>query len=314
VRKDDVDLAALRCLLEKVMPPPGSWRIQRTEEGASTQVYRVSRDSEVLYLRVAEEREASLAPEVRVHELLRARGALVPVVVHYEPFYEPIERSIMITTAIPGEPVCRRPVDAEMAEIVEAAGRDLATINSVSVQGFGWIRRDKPSAELLEAMQTSNRQFMLEEFDAHLALLSARTLQQSEVAAIRRLVYSRDRWLNLDQAWLAHGDFDLSHIFQLKGRYTGIIDFGEIRGADRLYDLGHFSVHDGEKATRPLLPSLIAGYAEKADLPPDYLQHANFMSVLIGMRALARSLQRSAPNDYQRHLVGAIRRALAAVA
>lgn len=43
-----------------------------------------------------------------------------------------------------------------------------------------------------------------------------------------------------EQGYLAHGDFDTTHIYQDNGRYTGIIDFGEIRGADRWYDLGYF--------------------------------------------------------------------------
>ena len=41
-------------------------------------------------------------------------------------------------------------------------------------------------------------------------------------------------------AWLAHGDFDCSHIYVADGRYSGIIDFGEIRGANPWYDLAQF--------------------------------------------------------------------------
>ena len=36
------------------------------------------------------------------------------------------------------------------------------------------------------------------------------------------------------QAYLAHGDFDATHIWlDDQGRYAGIIDFGEMRGAGR---------------------------------------------------------------------------------
>ena len=43
---------------------------------------------------------------------------------------------------------------------------------------------------------------------------------------------------------LAHGDFDATHIYQRDGLYTGVIDFGEMRGAEPHYDLAYFLVQD----------------------------------------------------------------------
>ena len=95
-----------------------------------------------------------------------------------------------------------------------------------------------------------------------------------------------------ERAWLAHGDLDVTHIYQRDGRYTGIIDFGEIRGADRRYDLGHFHLHDGETLAGLVLPDLLAGYREVAPLPPEAERQIRLLGLLIGLRALRGSLRR----------------------
>jgi len=110
---------------------------------------------------------------------------------------------------------------------------------------------------------------------------------------------------------LAHGDFDASHIYQEDGKYTGIIDFGEIRGASHWYDLGHFHVRDGEALSYRGLPGLIRGYEESISLPPDYEQHIRFTSILINVRALARSLQKRPANRYTQHQLQVLREDLA---
>jgi aminoglycoside phosphotransferase (APT) family kinase protein len=311
MRKADVDLGILTALVGRIMAPRTRISLQRTEEGVSTQVYRICRAGEVFYLRVAEEPSASLAPEVRVHDLLQQRGVRVPHVVYFEPFNEQLQRSIMVVTAIAGEAVGQRPPDAATQAILEAAGQDLAVINDIPVQGFGWIKRDTSTGDRLEAAYATYRQYALEHFAADLALLSQHRVAAREIAALRGSIDRYEMWLQHEQAWLAHGDLDVTHIYQRDGRYTGIIDFGEIRGTDQFYDLGHFNLHDGERLPQLLLPALLAGYTAITPLPPDYEQRVAFGSMLIGVRALARALQRQPPSAYHRYLIAALRRALA---
>jgi hypothetical protein len=185
MRKADLDLCILAELVSRIMPPRERVRLQRTEAGVSAQVYPIRRHGEVFYLRVAEERSASLAPEVRVHDLLHQRGMRVPQVVYFEPFNEHLERSIMVTTAIAGEPVGQRPPDAATRAVLHAAGQDLAVINSIPVQGFGSIKRDTSAVDPLEAAHATYRQYALEHFDADLALLSRQGVAAAEIAAIR---------------------------------------------------------------------------------------------------------------------------------
>ncbi len=261
---------------------------------------------EVFYLRVAEEREASLAHEALAHEMLHAHGVCVPAVVHFEPFDERMERSLLVTTELRGESMLGRPLDDVTSAILRAAGRDLAKINSVPVEGFGWIRRDDDAATTLRAEHPTNRAFVLEHLDRDLDRLREHGFSPTEVGAIRAIIAECDAWLDAEQAYLAHGDFDLTHIYQDNRRYTGIIDFGEIRGAVPLYDLGHFSLHDGEHAAPLLRSHLLEGYREVTPLPPDYGWKIAFISMLIGIRALARSLRRG-PSDYSRYLMESIR-------
>ncbi len=199
----------------------------------------------------------------------------------------------------------------DAGRVLAAAGRDLAVINGVDVAGFGWVRRDRPDVARLEAELPTLRAFALGDLEALLAVLPA-FLATDEVRKIRRVVARCDAWLDADRAVLAHGDLDATHIFHLDGDYTGIIDFGEIRGADPLYDLGHFALHDGETIPYPVLPHLLTDYGEVARLPPDHEPRIRLWSLLIGVRALARSAKRPRA-AYQDHLARAIRNSLVAL-
>ncbi len=157
------------------------------------------------------------------------------------------------------------------------------------MEGFGWIRRDAEAGNRLLGEHPTQRAFALEYLGADLATLASHGLSSEEANAIRAVVARHDDWLYGEHAWLAHGDFDVTHIFQSAGRYTGIIDFGEIRGADTLYDLGHFRAHDGETLPALALPDLLAGYAEVAPLPDDADKRLQLASLLIMLRALGRA-------------------------
>jgi len=299
------DDAALHEIAALVLPGSGRPSVERAERGVSTPVYRIRRAGTTFYLRLAEGPAASLTPEVLVHNRLRAAGVRVPAVVHFEPFNRALGRSVMVTTEIPGTSIDRHHRGVDIGQVLVAAGRDLAIVNGIAVAGFGWIRRDRPPAAPLAAALPSLRAFALDNLDAHLAALRP-DLTAAEIRAVRRVVARGDAWLDADRAILAHGDLDVSHIFHVDGRYTGMIDFGEIRGADPLYDLGHVALHDGETIPEPALPHLLTGYGEAAPLPADHELRIRFWSLLIGVRALARRAGRPWSAD-QAHLAGAIR-------
>ncbi|HZC07662.1 MAG TPA: phosphotransferase [Ktedonobacterales bacterium] len=290
-------------------------QVERVTEGVSTKVYRVLAQDKTFYLRILPEAGASFGPEVVAHERMRALGVNAPEVVFYEPLYEPLQRSVTIVTEIPGAPLSQsshldtRALDAIMVE----TGRDLARINSVQVDGFGWIAR-APGLQRLRAPLSTNRAFMLEAWTADLAFLTdTATLRPKDVARLEQALAVHATWLDDGESWLAHGDFDATAVYQRDGAYTGVIDFGEMRGGSRWYDLAHFHMRDGEYLAATLLPPLLHGYADVIPLAADAERSIRFASLFINTRALSHSQRKRPPNRFTQHQVDVLRADLAAL-
>lgn len=300
-RPGDPDPRAVRDVVRRVFGGGEACGIERMLEGTSTFVYRLRRGNETFYLRILPEAGDSFVAEALAHQLLRERGVLVPEVLCVEHLDATLGCSVMVTGEIPGAPLGQRPVDASTREIVVEAGRQLALFNSVGVRGFGWIKRDEEVVSALEADHPTFREWMREHLDADLAALGQARLLDAGVAEEIRQLVARPGVLAVESAVLAHGDFDLTHVFHLAGRYSGIIDLGEIRGADRWYDLGYFRMCESERDTEPLLPWLLEGYGSVTTLPADHRERIAWTSVLIAVRAWARGLARSIEGA-QRHV------------
>lgn len=291
-----------------IFPHMTQLHIEPILEGVSTYVYRIHYANDIFYLRVLPEMNASFAPEVAVHKLLRDKHVKVPDILYFEHYNALLEQSIMVTTEIKGEHFGHCSTAQEQRNILIEAGQDLAIINSIPIKHFGWIRRDSAEPASLEAEHSSYRSFVEEFLESDLALLATEALNPSTITAIRAIIYRFDSWLDGEQAWLAHGDFDVTHIYQAQGHYTGIIDFGEIRGTNKLYDLGHFRLHDGETLTSLVLPYLLEGYQKITPLPADYEQKIAFSSLLIAIRTLVRIIRKSPNLLYRQHTLQAIER------
>ncbi len=300
MREADADSDILTAILAGVFPTARHLTFHRVAEGVSTPVYRIHADDGTYYLRLAETHASSLAPEASVHRILAARGVHVPKVIHVDPFNSALGRSLMITSAITGAPVDEGMAHPQWRTILMAAGRDLARINSIPVAGFGWIDRTGGEPDELRAPYPKRRAFIASALDDHLRRLrDVGALSETTVRAILPLVACvEENERRSEPAWLAHGDFDTSHILQEGGRYSGIIDFGEIRGADALYDLGHFLLHDGERISESLLPYLLEGYNEVTPLPPDYERRIRYWAIVIGINSLGR-LAKKRPADFR---------------
>ncbi len=145
--------------------------------------------------------------------------------------------------------------------VARTAGRELALVNSVETDGFGWLVRDGGgglrgphptwAAWVDDVVAPSGRK-----------LLTKAIGEEAAVAVDRVIAQERDRAGTDPQ--LAHGDFDVSQIFHVDGTYSGIIDFGDALGSIWSYDLAHFFVHDTEQNEHELLRDVIAGYEEVA--------------------------------------------------
>jgi Ser/Thr protein kinase RdoA (MazF antagonist) len=282
-RRSGVD-ALLRRVFGTAVPT--SW--QRTADGVSTQVYRIQRGAEVFYLRLAEEPDDNLEAEAELHRRLRRLGVRVADIVHVEPFTAGVGRSTMITTEVPGVPLAEISDPELAASIAEQAGADLAVLNRIPVDGFGFIRRldDRwPLQAEYRAYENFLVSFLPQPWPGVLSAL----FDRAGLEVLEELV-EQERNSHRTTAVLQHGDFDVTPIFCAGGRYTGLIDLGEIRGAEPLFDLGHFHLHDRETNPNILLPAVLRGYQRVQPLPADHREAIRRSAILLGLRQLCRWL------------------------
>jgi len=271
--------------------------VERMGSGGSTPVYRVTVAGEVHYLRLGEEPGERRDAEVRAHELVRGLGITVPEIVRWEREPPELDRSGALTTRMPGVPLAE--FDGDAADALRRAGRDLARSNAIPVIGYGWANAVGNDRHLVAAHST-RAAWAAEYLAAAETLFTARTMATVGSGGGQALVDAVRRWSALPDrktSRLAHGDFDASHIYvdPKSGIYQGIIDLGEIRGADPRYDLGHALVHAGDAGGRTAFDGIVAGYREVA---PVNLDAVRLQAIAIATRALAIQLGR-APNTYR---------------
>jgi aminoglycoside phosphotransferase (APT) family kinase protein len=279
------DLFTITDFVRSTLATDAALKVARVAEGVSTIVYRIDAGAQTYYLRILPEPDASFAPEVAAHRRLRAAGLHVPEVIYFEHHSPLFGRSLMLTTAIPGRAIGHSQPPAAVQQIVIEAGRELARLNQVAVQGYGWVRRDSPDPRL-RAEHPTLPVWLKEDFDAPIrALGGCPALTPRDADGLLELLGVACEQLQGQPAVLAHGDFDVTHIYYCDDAYNGIIDFGEIRGAHQLYDLGHFAVESVD-----LLPFLLQGYTAVAPLGDDALRQIYLTGLLIAARRVGRGL------------------------
>jgi aminoglycoside phosphotransferase (APT) family kinase protein len=298
-RKPDVDQDALDALVARAFGTKVPVSTQRTPDGLCTQVYRLRRGRETFYLRLAEEAQENLQTDAELLRQLRQLGVRVPEPVHVEPFDPALGRSVLITTEIHGVPLEQVSVRSGATAALQEAGADLALLGQYPVKGFGWVQRRGPGP--LQARLDTYGSFVVDGLPPRhtwpgplAAVFSTETLD-----AIERLI-EQEIARPVPDATLAHGDVSLAHIFVQRGVYTGLIDFGEIRGADPLLDLGFFQLNAPDVLGVPLLPALLEGYQRVQPLPPDHLESIRRSAVVHGLAELCGWLRpdRGIPHDH----------------
>ncbi len=169
----------------------------------------------------------------------------------------------------------------------------------VRVDGFGFLQRDR---QRLTAPLSDPPELLLapaaEALSAGLGDGMGRVTQLAE-----RCVSEYAAVLAGDVAVLAHGDFDASHVYTDDGRYTGMIDFGEARGAPPLYDVGHWAVHQAQLGM-DVVPALMAGYAAEHLPPDDWEIRVRVLGVLIGVLLLRLTIARDVRSYRHRLALG----------
>ena len=280
-----VDNHVLTRLLRRVFPQASSVSVEPAHRDRRlVVVYRARVDNAVFYLRLAEEPGQDLSTDAGILDRLRTLGASVPEVVAAEAAPAELARSYLIVTEVPGRPLAEGGTDDEARSAARAAGRDTAIINSLEVTGFGWLQR--AGVQPLTAELASYSDFVQSDLPGSWPGWLAGLFDPKQLDALETLVEA-ERARAAGPAHLVHGDLDVTHIYTHDGTYQGIIDFGEMRGAELYFDLGHFLLHDGETRPVELFDSFLAGYTEVTGLPDGHREAIRQSAILLGLRQLS---------------------------
>jgi len=255
------------------------------QSGVTTEVFQLQRGQEIFFLRILPA-GISARPQILVHEILLAKGVIVPVIVHSDDFVATLSgRSYMVVKNIGGRSVAdlhgTLSTD-EIDQILLAAGQQLALINSVPVAGFGPILPPADTSQSLTAAADSYQTWLADIMLDLNHLVRSGHLEPSTAAALKSIHATHPNQFNYPSARLCHGDFDLTHIFADQGRYTGLIDLGDIGGYGPYHDLAHFCLY-----AEDYLPVLLNGYQTVSTLAPDYQKQIWLIGLFMAVKELA---------------------------
>jgi aminoglycoside phosphotransferase (APT) family kinase protein len=292
-RREGADLAAVAAVAVQALGVEPDV-VERTEHGVAGQVYRVARGADEWFARLGDTEEDDLSADAMVHARLSAVGVRVPEVVHVEARSLVLGRSVLVTRHVGGVPLSATADHEHAADVAHAAGADLAAINRLPVDGFGWVRRDMradggPTVWPLRADYRDYPSCVVDDLPAPWPGAFADLFDVDELDRLADIV-STEQARPLDTAALAHGDFCLDHIFHVDGRYTGIIDFGEIRGTEPFFDLGVF-VQSGVHQHPSLRAAVMSGYFDVTPRPVDADALIRTAGLLKALRHLGAWLQ-----------------------
>ena len=263
----------------------GIINVERVSKGWSTYVFRVITGSGVYYVRFLPE-DASFAVEALAHNILLDKGVIVPPVIGFEHRDETTGLSVMITGEIAGVSVEDEWPGDSVPGILREAGRQITRIHEVSVDGFGWI--DRTSYDKLKGEESTFQDYFTKFLSDDLQTLERYEFTDGERVYVADLMETARRMLDVQNAVLVHGDFDISHIFHSNGRYSGLIDLGEIRGNNRLFDLATFTNFVG-LPDRVAYSYVLEGYREMTSLTDDDLYATDLMALFQRLRFLGKT-------------------------
>ena len=243
----------------------------------------------ITYLRLGEEPGEERSGEVAAHSLAMAAGVSVPAILRFEAEPRELDRSATLTAAMPGIPLAEWNGPIPDATVTAIAA-DLARLNRIPVQGYGWI--DGVTADRRLYAEHATRAAWSSEYQtAASAVVAANILPEAVAVTLSTTIR---QWCDLPDrqpASLAHGDFDPSHMYvdPTDGTYRGLIDLGEIRGTDHLYDLGHLLAHAFDPPVEDLATRIITASSVIRTIDGEELR---LQAMAIATRALAIQLTR----------------------
>ena len=300
-RQPHLPLDVLSREVERLAPGSAPPVVSRPVDGVSSQIYRVSRGAEVLYLLAGDTSDEDLTILAEVLERARRLGARVPHVVAVERNAGELDRSLLLMTEIPGRPLAEVTDPGIARRAAYCAGRDAALLNSLTVDGFGWIDWSDPTWPPKGPRPSYGefaREFIPTDVAERHALLHG-LFADHDLGALDDVIAAQEG-RELDRGTLSHGDLDVTAVYVHQGEYAGLIDFSELRGGEPEFDCAHFLLHDQETNPIALSDAFFEGHAEVAGASAP-LALVRQVAILVGLRQLCRAEGRGVPRSFLTH-------------
>jgi aminoglycoside phosphotransferase (APT) family kinase protein len=277
------DILLLQKKISEILPKNRTRNIVQINEGFSTNIFKIVGEK-IYYLRVPGSPKENLTPEYLIHKKLSKNKVKVPQIVYYENFCNELDgHSLMITSSIHGQSLLDTRYNKK---IIYEAGIELAKINSFKFKGFGAISKFKRNTTKVSGLWKTHEGFLLRDFKEKLEkIYDAKIVTNSQINLIESFLENNKKLINIDSGNLAHGDFNLVHIFQSNNKYTGIIDFGDAKISNQLYDLAYFKI-----CNRDLFEMLFDGYKSQIKLPNNHKEILKMMTIIVGVRIISSDL------------------------
>jgi aminoglycoside phosphotransferase (APT) family kinase protein len=292
--REHIETENIKGILEET--PFSNYKIEEIHSGVSTNVFKLV-NSETYYLKLFSNSH-SLPAIVLANKLLLQEDINVPEIQYFtEEDNLQDSRNFYIEEELRGKPVKKDSTlsKEQKDKIIMEAGKDLAKINSIPVDGVGWIKGVK-EGKLYSNGRDYNDFILKNVRDMLNGLSNINVLSNKQTEEIEKYIANHQASLNTEAtSYLAHGDFCVEHIYHLDGNYSGIIDFGDIRGTSRYHDLAHFYTYN-----RKYFESLIKGYNSVYELPSDYIQKIIIEAVVFGVGKLWW-ISKNMPNKLNNH-------------
>jgi aminoglycoside phosphotransferase (APT) family kinase protein len=157
-------------------------------------------------------------------------------------------RPYLIERALPGQP-------SDAAAVLREAGRQLRRVHAIEAPGYGFCNEGDDIGRGPYQSWAAAVGAAVEDLDR---LVAPGLLEGGVAVRLRSLVTAELIDLDAAAGRLLHGDLLPRHVFadpDQGGRFTGIIDWGDVAVGDPLFDLGRFA-----RAAPAALTALLHGY------------------------------------------------------
>lgn len=234
--------------------------------------------------------------EKLAYDTLRSAGVPVPQVIALDTTRTISPRDYLIVTRLPGEAVIdgwKSLSAVQQRGIAAQTGECLAAMHQCALSGFGDLGDAPYSAwyQEVEYFFTGYAEDALRN-----GALTPEVVARM-AAVMRRLRPALD---SVMQPALVHADCHFENILQEDGMVTGVIDFEWGKRGDPLWD---FRVEDKWEEMCPgSREPLLAAYALRRPLPPDYEERVRFYKMLMHLDDVAMGKQYDRPLVYHRAL------------